>query len=124
MLGVNVLSWSMNTNPLNKYKRYVRPSGGKHSVTAIGLYKGSIVSIGHNQYLKTHPKQKAYAEAVGESDRQYLHAEIDCLIRARKPIDTLIVVRYNAVGNAVNAKPCKICQLAIQQAGIKKVIHS
>lgn len=109
---------------VERYRRYVRDSGGTHRLTAIGLNRGVVVSVGHNQYLKTHPRQKELAEAVGQPERQYLHAEIDCIVKSRKPIDTLIVVRYNSKGEAVNAKPCAICQLAIKQAGIKTVIHS
>lgn len=113
----------MNTNFL-KYRKFVRDSGGKHTVTAIGLKRGRVVSIGHNQYLKTHPVQKAHAEAVGQPQRQYLHAEIDCLVRARSNIDTLLVFRFAKDGTIRNAKPCPICSLAIERAGIKQVIHS
>lgn len=109
----------------HRYKKYYGgESGGKHSITAVGLRKGRVVSVGHNQYLKTHPLQKACAEAVGQPERQYLHAEIDCIIKAKQPIDTLVVFRYNAKGELRKAAPCPICQIAINQAGIKQVIHS
>lgn len=107
-----------------KYRKFVRDSGGKHNVTAIGLKRGRVVSIGHNQYLKTHPVQKAHAEAVGQPQRLYLHAEIDCLIKSKTKLDTLIVFRYNKKGELSKAKPCSICQRAIQSVGIKQVIHS
>lgn len=87
---------------------------GKHKILAIGLSKGSIVSFGVNHYTKSHPVQKKHATQVNQPDRIFLHAEIDCITKTKKKIDTMIVLRTNKVGNFVNAKPCPICQLALK----------
>lgn len=95
---------------------------GKHKLLAIGLSKGVIVSIGVNHYTKSHPQQAKHAKSANQPDRIFLHAEIDCLTKATKPIDTMIVLRTNKVGNFANAKPCPVCQHALK--GIKNVYHS
>ena len=99
-----------------------RLKSGKHKVLAIGLFKGSIISIGVNHYTKSHPRQAYFANKVKQPDRIFLHAEIDCINKATKSIDTMIVLRTNKVGNFVSAKPCSICQEALK--GIKYVYHS
>ena len=113
----------MRTERFDKYFDGM-DSKGKHNIVAIGLNRGVVVSVGYNQYLKTHPRQKALAEAVGQPERQYLHAEIDCIIKSRQPIDTLFVMRRNGQGRYRNAKPCAICDLAVKQANIKTVLHT
>lgn len=95
---------------------------GKYKVLAIGLCKGTVVSIGVNHYTKSHPIQAKHAQSANQPDKIYLHAEIDCLNKAHKPIDTMIVLRTNKVGNFANAKPCPVCQHALK--GIKNVYHS
>lgn len=95
---------------------------GKHKVLAIGLSKGSIISIGVNHYTKSHPTQAHFANKVNQPDRIYLHAEIDCINKSPKLLDTIIILRTNKVGNFVSAKPCPICQEALK--GIKNVYHS
>lgn len=102
-------------------KKHLKP--GKHRVLAIGLYKGSIISYGINHYTKSHPTQKKYALLANQPDRIFLHAEIDCINKAKKPIDTMIVLRVNKVGNFVNAMPCPICQKALEKGNIH-VYHS
>lgn len=82
-------------------------SGGKHTVVALGLRGGIVVAKGVNSYVKTHPmmcKMGGYP---------FLHAEIACLIKAPKDIDTLFVARRNKRGQWVNATPCPICERAI-----------
>lgn len=89
---------------------------------AIGLAKGAIIAVGVNNYTKSHPKQAKHAKATNHPEKIFLHAEIDCLTKAAKPIDTMIILRVNKVGNFVNAKPCPVCQDALK--GIKHVYHS
>lgn len=115
---------SYSNTTFSRYLKYIRPSGGIQQVTAIGLHKGRLVSVGNNQYKKTHPKQKDYAKRAKQTYREYLHAEIDCIVKANSHIDTLIVFRVGRNGKLSNAKPCPICQLAIKQAKVKTVIHS
>ena len=96
----------------------------KQSITAI-IYdkRGRVLSIGKNQYLKTHPIQAHHAERVGLPHKQYLHAEISAIIRCREMnrAHKIIVTRFDSKGNPVLAKPCPICQSAIDATNIKIV---
>lgn len=92
-------------------------------LTAIAYDKrGRIISIGNNSYVITHPLQAKYARKVGCPDAVYIHAEIDAIVRARgRKIHRIFVSRMDAHGNYVMAKPCKACQLALKDFGIKLV---
>lgn len=94
------------------------------SLVAIVLRARRVVGVGYNSYVKTHPRQRALAEKVGEPHRVYLHAEVAALRRAPRNADTLVVVRINKAGGLCNAKPCPCCQLACDVFGIKTIIHS
>jgi tRNA(Arg) A34 adenosine deaminase TadA len=84
--------------------------------------KGKLLSVGINDYNKTHPLQKYFAEKVGHFHREYLHAEIAAIVRCKdKKIYRITVERYDKHGLPVNAKPCPICQEAIKAFGIKIV---
>lgn len=88
--------------------------------------RGRVISIGHNSYLKTHPMQAQHARAAGEPDRTFLHAEIHAIVRCRdiSKADKIFVSRWDHNGRPKLAKPCKICQSAIDAAGIKKIFHT
>lgn len=96
----------------------------KQSVTAI-IYdkRGRVLSIGKNSYVKTHPKQAHYAQKAGLPDKQYLHAEIDAIIRCRDlaSADAIFVSRINKAGKTAMAKPCPVCKTALEEAGIHNV---
>ena len=96
-------------------------------VTAI-VYnkKGQVLSIARNSYVKTHPLQAKLACEVGEPSKIYLHAEVASLIKVRDWNDAyrIAVFRYGADGSPRNAKPCRVCQRIIQQAGIAIVEHT
>lgn len=99
----------------------------KHTVTAV-IYdkKGNILSIGKNSYVKTHPLQVWYANKAGEPTKIFLHAEIHAIVRCRttaKPYK-IMVFRYGKRGEPRNAKPCRICEQAIKEFGIKIVEHT
>ena len=94
------------------------------NITAI-IYdkRGNVLSIGKNSYVKTHPKQAAYAAKVGLPEKHFLHAEMAAIIKCRR-LDKayrIMVTRVSKAGEFVNAKPCPICTLAIKEAGIKNV---
>ena len=105
-------------------KRVLASHKGKYRIAAFGERKGKLVSIGINDYIKTHPKQKEFAIKAGMKNRQYLHAEIAAIIKARSNIDSLFVYRLDNKGRFQNATPCPVCRLAIQLSGIKRVYHS
>lgn len=99
----------------------------RHGITAIIYNKrGHVLSIGKNHYAKTHPLQKKYAVKCGEPYKEFLHAEVDAIIKCNnlKKAYKISVFRYNVNGEAVLAKPCPICCTAIKAAGIKLVEHT
>jgi deoxycytidylate deaminase len=98
----------------------------RQEVTAITYDKrGRILSIGKNSYVNTHTIQAKYARKAGLPDAVYIHAEIDALIRARgRQIHKILVIRYGADGKPANAKPCKICQLALKDYNVKHIQHT
>ena len=100
-----------------------RGVGQRH--VAFALRAGQVVAVGTNSYSKTHPRQSAFARLVNQPRREYLHAELSALIRSPRDADTLVVLRYNASGIPVCAKPCPVCDLAISTFNPNlKVIHS
>jgi tRNA(Arg) A34 adenosine deaminase TadA len=58
------------------------------------------------------------------SNRQYLHAEISALVKARKESSRILVIRITKTGLIKMARPCNICIMAIREAGIKNVYYS
>lgn len=84
--------------------------------------KGRLLSVGMNSYRVTHPMQKYFAERVGLYGKEYLHAEILAMLRAKgQSIYSLTVERYSKDGQPMMAKPCPICQEAIKAFGVKHV---
>lgn len=88
--------------------------------------RGRILSIGQNSYVKTHPLQAEHARKAGQPLRQFLHAEIHAIVRCRDltRAHSIFVSRWDAKGEPVLAKPCAICQSAIEAAGIKFVEYT
>lgn len=91
-----------------------------YQLTAIAYDKrGKVISMGSNSYLKTHPIQAHFAKKQGTPYKQYLHAEIDALIKADRPVHRLMVFRIGANGKYLSAKPCAICMSAMKAYGVK-----
>jgi hypothetical protein len=88
--------------------------------------KGRLLSTATNNYNKTHPLQKYFAERVGHKEKIYLHAEIAAIIKAGdKKIYKIKIERYSSrTGKALNAAPCPICREAIRAFGIQIVQHT
>lgn len=94
----------------------------KQDITAI-IYdrKGRVLSVGKNSYVKTHTLQAKHAKKVGLPDKQYLHAEIHAISKCRD-LDKayrIAVYRYGKRGQPLLAKPCPICQSAIESTDIE-----
>lgn len=96
----------------------------KQEITAI-IYdrKGRVLSVGKNSYVKTHTLQAKYAKKVGLPDKQFLHAEIHAISKCRDldKAHKIVVTRFGKKGQPLLAKPCLICQSAIESVGIKIV---
>lgn len=87
--------------------------------------KGRILSTRTNSYTQTHPVQKKFAIKAGRELKEFLHAEISTLLAARGlEVHTLLIARINKEGIPVPAKPCPVCELAIKEYGVKKVIYT
>ena len=88
--------------------------------------KGRLLSTAENNYNKTHPIQKYFAQQVKEPAKIYLHAEIAAIIKAGdQKIHKLVITRYSPrTHKALNAKPCPICQEAIKAYGIQYVSYT
>ena len=90
--------------------------------------RGKLLSMGRNSYVKSHPMQASIAKSVGLEHKIYLHAEMDAIIKLRendrKRAHKIIVLRTNNNGDYLNAKPCVICQKALELAGIEIIEHS
>lgn len=87
--------------------------------------RGRMLSVATNSYQKTHPLQKYFANLVGHSHKEYLHAEIRAILRAKdQPIERITIERYNKNGEPMLAKPCKICEFAITSFNIPIVEYT
>ena len=85
--------------------------------------RGRVIARAVNEYSKSHPMQKQLSEKLGFSEKRiHLHSEVACLLRCKgKPVQVLLIERYDSAGNPKLAFPCESCQLAIKEAGVKIV---
>ena len=98
----------------------------KPTITASCIdYNGRVLATRQNSYNKTHPLQQHYALLANKPFNIYLHAEISAIIACKKKkIHTIVITRFNKQGLPMNAKPCPICELAIKDYKIKRIIHT
>jgi tRNA(Arg) A34 adenosine deaminase TadA len=99
----------------------------RQNITAI-IYdkRGSVLSVGQNSYIKTHPLQAKHAALVGLHDKIYLHAEMAAIVRCKdlSKAHKIVVMRLGKSGKELLAKPCAICQSAIEASGIEIVEYT
>ena len=92
--------------------------------------KGVVLAVGFNDYYKSSPVQKALSLRAGLSEyRTSVHAEVLCLVRAKrlhpsKRVHTLLIERYDSEGKPRLAKPCASCELAIRDSGVQIVLYT
>ncbi len=96
----------------------------RRKVGAVLLKKSKVVATAVNLEQKSHPLQARLAKKVGLCEKIYLHAEIAALIKAKEDADTIVVARVNSQNKLRNSCPCKICNLALEEAGIQNVYYS
>jgi tRNA(Arg) A34 adenosine deaminase TadA len=101
-----------------------KSSPSKKRVGAVLLKKNKVVSTAVNLERKSHPLQAKFANRVGLGPKIFLHSEIHALIKAREDADTIVVARVNPQNKMRNAKPCPICALALEEAGVKNIYYS
>lgn len=87
--------------------------------------RGRIISVGLNSYKKSHPIQAHFAKVANLPQKEYLHSEIQALVRCKdKKIYKMTIERYDSDGNAAICKPCPICQAAIKAYDVKNVEYT
>lgn len=103
----------MITRAIEKAKEIPYVSGEKRVYAIITDDKGRVVAEGQNSYTKTHPIQKKIACCVGLPDKEYLHAEMQAIIRSQGKGTKIYIARVDHKGNEKLAKPCPVCEKAI-----------
>ena len=85
--------------------------------------RGRKLTEGTNSYTKTHTLQAKFAVQVGLDDKVFLHAEISALSKLKKHHKPyrIVVERYKENGEPALARPCPVCQAAIESHGITLV---
>lgn len=101
-----------------------KSSPSKKRVGAVLLKKNKVIATAVNLERKSHPLQAKFAKRVGLWQKIYLHSEIHALIKAREDADTIVVARVNPQNKLRNAKPCPICALALEEAGVNNIYYS
>lgn len=97
----------------------------RQNVIALAYNKrGMLIAIGNCRYDKTHPIQARFAKMANTPKKIYLHAEIDALIRAREKVHKMHIMRKLKNGKFGLAKPCPVCQLALEAYKVKVVTHT
>lgn len=96
----------------------------RYNITAIISDKrGRPISVGRNNYSKTHPYMRLMGEQVGEPYKVALHAEVLAILRCNdlSKANKISIFRYDSLGNPRLAKPCKACMQAIKLSGIPNI---
>ncbi len=101
----------------------------QQNMTAIIYNKrNKILSIGKNNYVKTHPLMYKVSKEINPIEypkKIYLHAEIDAIVKCEnlKNAYRILVFRINAKGEYALAKPCPICEKAIREQTPIKIVE-
>ena len=89
--------------------------------------RGRVVAEGSNSYTKSSPLMQRLGRMVGVSEYKcFLHAEIKTILRDKTDKGVkLCVARVNAKGEAVNSKPCEVCEYYIKtKKNIKSIEYT
>lgn len=96
----------------------------KQTITAVITDKrGRVISVGQNNYHRTHTMQAFHAKKVGVPEKIYIHAEVAAIVKCKdlSKAHKISVFRYNKQGLPMLAKPCIICMSCIEASGIKQI---
>ena len=83
--------------------------------------KGNILGSAVNDYSKSHPLMKLYAEKAGESELKiYKHAELGAILAAgNKQVHRIFVQRFDRNGDYALAAPCPTCLCMLRDFDVK-----
>ena len=103
-------------------------SGGRQRLYAVATdHKGNVIAEAGNSYVTSHPLQYKYAVRAGRPEACFLHAEIHLLAKlakSRKVCNTVFIARAKRDGSEGLAKPCPICAMALEAAGIVNIVYT
>ena len=109
-------------------KAFQHNSGGRQRLYAVATdHKGNIIAEAGNSYVISHPLQYKYALRAGHPEACFLHAEIHLLAKlakSRKACNTVYIARAKRDGSEGLAKPCPICSMALEAAGIVNIVYT
>lgn len=93
------------------------------------LFRRRIISIGTNNFNKSHPKTNDFDYVKEDSDDYLpsLHSEMDAWLKLGEKDCSKFVfvnVRINNNGDIDNSLPCRGCQSLMEQIGFKKFYYS
>ena len=97
-------------------KRAARYSEHQFRVGAVVVHKNRLVSFGHNQPLKSHPRSRNRWGRI--------HAELHAILGVPLEVlrgTSLYVVRLTRVGLLATSHPCLECMALIREVGIKRI---
>lgn len=99
---------------------------GRHTVQATCYdRRGRKISVAINSYSVTHPMQAHFARLAGIPEKEFLHAEIRALLRAKdRKVHSIHIERYHKDGSTALAQPCPACTLAISSFGVQYVTYT
>lgn len=99
----------------------------KYDIGAVLITKKfEVIGVGTNGN-KTHPEQAKFAAKVGLPEKQFLHAEFQCIVNAKHRSlhgARIVVYREFRDGRPALARPCPICIAALKHYGINIVHYS
>lgn len=99
-------------------------SAGQHRCAAAVYDKrGRLLATGVNQPHKSHTLQAKYAKKAGQERKIFLHAEVAALVKTRKDPHTMQVVRIGPKEFAKPSRPCPVCRMAAEEAGIREIVY-
>jgi deoxycytidylate deaminase len=107
-------------------------SNAPKKIGAILLKKNRVIASAVNDYTRTHPVQFFAAQNAARifnqphlDKKQFLHAELRSLIKAREDADTIVVCRVGGHGGEELrlSRPCIICSNYIRNCSGVVHIH-
>ena len=114
-----------NQRMLNKLIEIANSSECMHKMSCIITDRKNNVLSHSPNLLKSHPYQSKLAKKVGLDKKIYLHAETAniCRIKNKSKAYRAYIIRVTKHGLGMS-RPCPVCRLALEMAGIKEIVYS